>query len=72
MGYRVKYKRYFDSVFSIEYVPYGMSSISVNNLQAFTLYVFEVEAYTGAGNGPPVNGNLKTPEGGSSNFIFVI
>ena len=70
LGYRVKYKKYFDAVFSVQTVPYGMTSISINNLRAFTLYVFEVEAYTGAGNGPPVNGNLKTPEGGSGNLIL--
>jgi len=65
-GYRVKYKKYFDTAFSVENVPYGMNSISINNLKAFTLYVFEVEAYTGAGSGPPVTSNMKTPEGAPS------
>ena len=72
LGYRVKYKKYFDTVFSVENVPYGMTSISINDLKAFTLYIFEVEAYTGAGGGPPVTSNMKTPEGGRSIIIIII
>ena len=64
-GYRVKYKPYFGPVFNIKLVPYGMSSVSINDIRPFTLYVFEVEAYTGAGSGPPINRNIKTPEGGT-------
>ena len=69
LGYRVKYRPYFASEFKIKIVPYGMNSVSVNNLKPFTLYLFEVEAFTGAGPGLPVAANLKTPEGGNKTFL---
>ena len=64
LGYRIKYKPYHDSTWIIKTVPKQYHDTSITGMKAFTLYVMEVEAYTGKGPGLPVAGVIKTPEGG--------
>eukprot|EP00795_Rhopilema_esculentum_P012024 gene12024-2609_t len=63
LGYQIKYKPYNKKDFEIKTIPSYLAEVTISNLRAFTLYYFEVAAYTGAGLGPPVADVLKTPEG---------
>ena len=67
LGYQVKYKPYHHKEVKTKAIPSYLAEATINNLKAFTLYYFEVAAYTGAGLGPPVSAVLKTPEGGKRN-----
>ena len=63
-GYEIKYKKYFDKEYAIEYTESEISEKTISRLKGFSLYLFEVSAYTTTGKGPPVAGVIKTLEGG--------
>ena len=65
-GYKVKYKKYFNSEYEVVYTKGQTSEKTVTGLKGFTLYMFEISAFTTTGEGPPVPGVIKTLEGGKS------
>ena len=64
LGYRVKYRVSKEPAYRVVTVPNGLSELTIPNIKHFTLYDFEVEAYSGAGSGLPIALMIKTPEGG--------
>ena len=68
IGYKVKYKKYFDKQFSIRYVDFGFTTTELLGLKPFTLYWIEICAYNAAGEGPTDYSIIKTLEGG----IFIL
>ena len=71
-GYELKYKKYFDTVYDVEYTEGEISEKSISRLKGFTLYMFEVSAYTTTGKGPPAVEVIKTLEGGLLHFSLWI
>ena len=62
-GYVIRYKSYSESNYKEKLVEYGSISHTIKGLTPFTIYVFELMAYTAAGRGPPVAKVIKTLEG---------
>ncbi len=72
LGYVVQYKLYKESVFSTVEVIYGRTSLTLNGLKPYSLYIVTVEAYTASGSGPPSPVICKTLEGGQSLLNFIL
>ena len=64
IGYKVKYKKYFDQQFSIRYVDFGFTTTELLGLKPFTLYWIDICGYNVAGEGPTDYAIIKTLEGG--------
>lgn len=64
LGYKVKYKKYFDPEWMTKIVGFGFKSCTLEGLQPFTLYWVDVLAFNDAGEGPPDYAIVKTLEGG--------
>ena len=69
LGYAIRYKKYSDIAYVEKTVPKTNFEATIEDLRPFTLYDFELMAFSGAGYGPPLSVILKTPEGGKY-FVF--
>ena len=69
-GYVIRYKNYDETSYKEKLVSYGSYSDTVKGLRPFSIYVFEIMAYTNVGRGPPVAKVEKTLEGGKQSPDF--
>ena len=70
LGYKVKYKKYFDSEFQEKRIDYGFTATLLEDLKPFTLHWIDICAFNSAGEGPVSYSIKKTLEGG--NFFLII
>ena len=64
LGYKVKYKKYYDELFQEKVVGYSFKATRLEGLKPFTLYWVDICAFNSAGEGPVSWSINKTLEGG--------
>jgi len=62
-GYKIRYRKYFDTAFQEKVVPFGYKLTTLEHLVPFTLYWIDILAFNIGGNGPPNYAIEKTLEG---------
>ena len=65
LGYKVKYKKYFETVFHEKVIDISFEATQLEGLKPFTLYWIDLCAYNSAGEGPISWSVKKTLEGGN-------
>ena len=65
LGYKVKYKKYFETVFHEKVIDISFEATQLEGLKPFTLYWIDLCAYNSAGEGPISWSIKKTLEGGN-------
>ena len=64
LGYRLRWKKYFSTVYQVKDIPYPVTSSTIKDLKPFTLYHIEVNGFNSGGEGPSEYAMVKTIEGG--------